>query len=179
MENESELLARWRAGDTEAGGELFGQSFPSIRRFFANKANDVVEDLIQETFARCLTSFATFEGRSSFRAFALGIARNVLLEYYRRRTKQESVDFGVTSVVAMDPSPSQYAAEAQENVRVNEALRSLPLDHQIALELRYWENLSVVEVAEITCVPVGTVKSRLFAARKGLQRILGEESASL
>ena len=101
MHDEKELLRRWKSGDASAGEALVMQCFGAIRRFFGSKVNNGLEDLIQETFMRCLEKRDNFEGRSTFRSFALGIARNVLYEYYRKQNKSGAMDFGVTSIFAL------------------------------------------------------------------------------
>ena len=177
---ELELLARWRTGDVCACDELFDRCSLAVHRFFSTKTDgraQSVGDLVQETFVRALANAQKFEERSSFRTYVLSIARYVLFEYYRGNRKACETDFEVSSIQALDTTPSQRVHSGQERVVLIEALRTLPMEQQIAIELRFWEDLSFVEIAEITKVPVGTVKSRILSARKHLERQLGSHSA--
>ena len=173
MLDDGELLLKWKRGEAGAGDLLVQRHFESVRRFFVNKAGHSADDLIQQTFIRCVEGRERFEGRSSFRTFILGIARYVLYEYLRQKARSEVIDFGVTSVQAIDPSPSQLIAGDQAKQAVAIALRGIPIDQQLAIELYYWENLSVEELAQILDIPTGTVKSRLYYARRALHRVLG------
>jgi RNA polymerase sigma-70 factor (ECF subfamily) len=75
-------------------------------------------------------------------------------------------------------SPSRFAAERQEQAQVLDALHRLPLDLQITLELHYWEEMTVAEIAVVLEIPVGTVKSRLHRARDRLRELLADEGLS-
>ena len=166
---QDELLARWRSGDLRAGRQLLRANMPTLRRFFANKAGSQLDDLIQETLARCVEGLARFEGRASFRSYMLGVARNVWLETLRERYGPR-VDTARTSLVDLGMSPSEHYRRDAARQQVMQALRELPLDHQVLLELYYWEECSLAEIAEILEIPKGTVKSRLHAARGTFER---------
>jgi RNA polymerase sigma-70 factor (ECF subfamily) len=85
-----------------------------------------------------------------------------------------AADPSVSSVLDLSPSPSTAVALRAEHRVLLEALRSIPLELQIALELHYWESLSASEVAEILELPSGTAKSRLRRAREALLTRIGE-----
>ena len=80
-----ELLKAWRAGDPGAGNELLTRHYPSVYRFFANKVNNGLEDLVQSVFARCVEGVATVELRGAFKPYLFGICKYVLLDEYRAR----------------------------------------------------------------------------------------------
>ena len=175
-----ELTQRWREGDDQAGRALVEAHLPGVLRFFQNKAGVHAEDLTQETFVRCAAARERFAGHSSFRTFVFGIARHVLYEHYRRHqaASARELNFGVSSAVDLDPTPSQLVAAAGRQQRLRSELRHLPVDLQIALELFYWEGLSIAEMAESLEIPTGTVKRRLMRGREALRRRLGEEMAA-
>ena len=164
------LLQAWRDGDGSAGAALVRRHTPSLHRFFASKAPDAVEDLVQATFVACVESRDRFRAGSTFRTYVLGIARKILLKHWRKNVRHARA-MAVESVSAdtMEPSPSLGAALRQEVRVLLGALRSIPIDHQTAIELFYWEGLSVGEVAEVLEVPAGTIKSRLSRARDALR----------
>ncbi|MFV8756104.1 RNA polymerase sigma factor [Nannocystaceae bacterium ST9] len=172
-----ELLDAWRRGDARGGEQLFRRYFGQIERFFRNKLDVGVEDLIQSTFLACVEGRDRFREASSFRTYLFGIAHNLLLAHYR--SKQRSVvDFETTSVIDLGASPSGPLTRRDEHAALLRALRSIPLDFQIVLELGYWEDLSGPEIAEILGVPANTVRSRLARARAALRAALERGVAS-
>lgn len=177
LRSDSELLADWRAGDKRAGNELLQRHFPTLFRFLRSKLTQGVEDFAHETMLACLEGADRFKG-PSFRAFMLGIARHKLLRYFRKKQReQRALRVAETSLVELQGTPSRILAAADLLGALEAALREIPLDQQITLELFYWENLSVVEIATVLDVREGTVKSRLARARDQLQQRLREADA--
>ena len=175
METDFDLLDAWSGGDKAAGNELFRRHFRTVFRFFNNKINGGVEDLVQQTFLGCVESRDRFRRESKFKTFLLGTARNVLyLEYRRRRRKDARVDFMSQSVADLAPSPSAIVAEFVEQKVLLRALRSIPVDYQIALELHLWEGLTGPEMAEVLELSEPGVRSRLHRAKQALRKRIGE-----
>lgn len=175
MADDAELLRAWRDGDGEAGRALFARHFEAIFRFFRNKAGDEIEDLVQSTFASCLAAREPFRGESSVRGYLLAIARHELYAHWRKRRRDgDAVDIGSLSVEDLAPTPGTVLDARDERARLAHALRSLPLDLQVALELHYWEDLSGSELAEVLGVPEGTVRSRLRRGREELASLLAK-----
>lgn len=162
---DGQLLAAWADGDAGAGNELFERHFARVARFFVNKAGDHLEDLVQQTFLACVEGRDQFREDAPFRAFLLGIAHNVLCKHYRRQGLAKAVDFGVTSVADLAPSPSVVVAERDEHRLLLDALRRIPLEFQVVIELWFWEELTAAEIAEVLGIPLGTAKTRLRRAR--------------
>jgi RNA polymerase sigma factor (sigma-70 family) len=162
-----ELLERWRGGDAAAGEDLFERHFDAVVRFFRNKTDEAAEDLVQQTFLGCMRGQQRFRGDASFRTYLFVVAHNVLKNHYRRRGRAEAeVDFSVSSVFDLAPSPSLIVARRQEHQRLLEGLRRIPLELQVALELHYWEGLSATEIGIVLELPAGTVKTRLRRAKQ-------------
>ncbi|MEZ4451649.1 MAG: sigma-70 family RNA polymerase sigma factor [Nannocystaceae bacterium] len=173
MEDDFALLDAWRAGDLEAGSRLFDRHFESIHRFLRHKVGDDTDEVMQRTLLACVESRDRFRGASSFRTFLFGVARLELLAHYRRRRKSDAhVNFESKSFFDLDPSPSTVVARHKEQQLLHEALRRLPVDLQIALELHYWEGMSATEVATVLEIPPGTVKSRLRRAKELLRETM-------
>ncbi len=166
-----ELLAAWRDGDRQAGGKLFDRHFSSVRRFFRSKVGDDYEELAQATFMRCTESQLRFRADGSFRAFLFAIAWNVLREHLRQRQRDgRRFCAELDSAADMDlPGPSTVAGARREQVILLQALRRLPLQDQVVLELFYWEQMTSAQMAEVLDVPHGTVRSRLRLARDRLR----------
>lgn len=174
-----DLLDAWRDGDPRAGNELFNRHFDSVCRFFANKAANEVDDLIQRTFLACVEGRDRFRGDASFRGYLFGVARNVLRRYYRdKRYHDQRFDPLLVSVHDLGPGPSLLIAEKREQELLLAALRRLPMDHQITLELYYWESMSGSELAQVLDIPEGTVRGRIRRAKQLLEATLAELAES-
>ncbi len=172
------LLKAWQGGEASAGQTLVTRHLESVYRFFSNKVRDSTEDLVQQTFLACLESADRFEGRSSFRSYLFGIARNLLYGHYRERSHGFDPLTSSTHILMVDPcSPADAMAEKEEQRLLLRGLQRLPLDLQTLLELAYWESLSDQELSEVLELPVGTVKSRLRKARIELDGLLGTVSS--
>ncbi len=168
---DAELLEAWRDGDERAGQVLFKRHFSSLYRFFRNKVGDDSDDLIQHTFLAALKGMAAFRGHSSFRTYLFVIARHELYRYVQKRMRErERFDPEHATLEALVPSPSSDAARAELEVLVLAALRRIPVDMQVALELHYWEDLTTRELAETLEVPEGTIKSRIQRGRAALDK---------
>ncbi|HEY3495562.1 MAG TPA: sigma-70 family RNA polymerase sigma factor [Polyangiaceae bacterium] len=183
MPSDWELLQSWREGDRQAGDALVGRYLGAIRRFFRHKLESGEDDLVQRTFVACVEAAARFEARSSFRTFLYAIARNVLLDHLRAVHRDSlrgpgEFDPSVSSLCAFDTSPSQALAGKESAARLLRALRSVPLDAQLLLELYYWEELSVAELAEVLVLPEGTIKGRLHRARQALHERMAKDVAA-
>lgn len=183
MSTDLELLEAWRSGDRGAGSQLFERHFDSICRFFANKMQSDVDDLVQKTFAACVEGKERFRGQSSFRTYLFGVAHNVLRSHLRKRRREgERFDFGLTSVFDLGLSPTTLIAQAKEQQLTLQALRRIPLDHQIVLELYYWEDMTAADLAEVLDIPEGTVRGRIRRAKHLLEEqltALAENSVDL
>lgn len=159
-------LQRWAAGDKDAGRALIDRHVDSLGRFFRAKFGVDVDDYVQETFERILAAHTKLRPDSDFRAYLFAIARNVARDALRRALR--GADALESSIADMGPSPSAAHLHRQQTRILLEALRRLPLDTQILLEMYYWEQLSVSQLAAVLEVAAGTIKSRLHRGRQAL-----------
>lgn len=167
------MLDRWISGDLRAGNELFKQYFAQLYRFFSNKTDGDVDDLVQETFMACLKGRETFKRQSTFRTYLFAIARYTLLGHWRRRAAgQSAIPVEDLSIASLSTSAGSRLAGQQDRARLVEALRKLPMDQQMLLEMYYWQDLDRDRLAEIFDVETATIGSRLFRARKQLMESL-------
>ena len=172
-EPDAELLQRWHGGDEAAGSALVSRHFPAVYRFFRRKGDDRAEDLTQRTFVACQKSLARLDEAESFRAFLLGIARNVFLADVRAEGRRlQRHERAAREPVRSQTSPSGYAAAREEQRLLLAAVRTLPIEQQLVLELHYWETLTTAEMASVLEIPQGTVKWRLTKARAALKEAL-------
>jgi RNA polymerase sigma-70 factor (ECF subfamily) len=173
MASDFELLDRWRGGDAEAGNALFERHFESVCRFFRNKVDVGVDDLIQRTFLACVESRDAFRGEASFRTYLFTLARNELFAQIKRSARErDRFDPLEQSVHDLGPTPTHRVAQHGEQRLLLAALRRIPLEHQLALELYYWEDLRAPELARVLGIPEGTVRTRLRRAKALLEQVL-------
>jgi len=181
--DDAELLTAWRDGDGAAGEAFVERHFLSVYRFFATKLPDEADDLTQRTFVDLQRKLDKVREANSVRAYLMTIARNNLYMHLRRRVTHDGV-FDPSAISVADlgvaVSPSLAIAKRREQRLLLGALRSVPVETQVLLELFYWENLKVREIAEILELAPGTVMSRLARARERLRKAmqgLGEDPA--
>lgn len=172
--SDDDLVAAWVRGEQSAGKRLFERYFVRIVRFFRSKVDQGAEDLVQRTFLALLQSRARFRG-GSFRAFVFAVAHNVLREHLREKTRDTRLDFGTVSLRDLGPGPSTWLGQHNERRRLLDALRNLPLDDQVALELYYVERLKAGEIAVALEISEGGVRSRLRRAKTRLRAGLEAE----
>jgi RNA polymerase sigma factor (sigma-70 family) len=173
MREDTELLEDWRRGDGAAGSELFERHYPSIVRFFANKVTGDPADLIQETFEACVTGRDRLREGAGFSAYLFGVAYNVLRRHYERsRTQGERFDPSTVSSADLSPGPATMMNRRDEERLLLAALRRIPLELQVVLELFYWEGMTSAAIAEALAMPHGTIRTRLRRARQLLEEAL-------
>lgn len=183
---DAELLAAWRSGDRRAGEQLFDRHFKALTRFFRNKvghgasgAADGMDDLIQQTVLGLLEGKHEFRGEGSFRSFVFGVAYNVLRNHYRRaRRDADRLDFGVTSIFDLGQGPSEALVAQHEQQLLLQGLRKIPVEHQVLLELYFWEPLTAAEIGTVLGVPEGTVRTRIRRAKQLLEAELARLTAN-
>lgn len=174
------MLLAWRDGDRHAGRRLVERHLAGLGRFFSNKVGHEHEaqDLAAETFERFAKALPRYRGDGSVRTFLFGIAHNVLREYIRRREREARRAAPLASMADLGPSPSVVYAKHHQQRLLLHALRALPLEHQVVLELSLFEDMSRAEIAEVTGTPAGTVAGRLRRARELLDERLAALSES-
>lgn len=164
-----ELLDRWRAGDQDAGNVLFRRYFRSVYQFFRDKVSGEEDELIQATFLACVRGRDQFRNEGTFRAYLFSLARNELYRHLRRIARDANLDFSVTSLAAVTPSPSSAIAMDERQALLAGALRQLPLQQQLVIELHYWEDMRPRELAQAFDIAEPTARLWLFRARKALR----------
>ena len=180
MQDDRELLVAWRSGDKTAGKQLFERHYDGIARFFRSKLGGGVEDLVQQVFVACVNGRDRLRDDSSFRAYLYATAHNVLRNHFRRRHNlSESTDFGEEqALVDLAPGLSTLRGQVEQERLLLEAVRRIPLNYQLVIELRFWERMSTAEIAEVLGAPPATVRSRLQRALQLLKRQMAELGAA-
>jgi RNA polymerase sigma-70 factor (ECF subfamily) len=172
-EDDFALLRAWRSGDAGAGDRLVERHFDRLYRFFRAHVDDGIADLVQRTWTACVEKRDRIPEGVKFRAFLFGVAHKELLMHLRKHYRgQRAMTKVAASAAAPVTTPSQAVAVREQEQLLRWALGRIPMDSRLALELFYWEELSIDEVAGVLEVPSGTVKSRLHRARSQLREAM-------
>ena len=171
-QSDRELVQAWRAGNRNAADELLRRHQAALVGFFGRRVQHVPSDLVQETFFQCVRSLDKFRGDSSFRSFLFGIAHNVLRQHYRNRN--QDYELTISKLEADEPSPASLLTDCSERHLLVQALRRLPLEYQLLVELRYSRQMTSEEIAAVLFTPAATVRTRLRRARKLLREGIEE-----
>jgi RNA polymerase sigma-70 factor (ECF subfamily) len=163
-------------GDLRAFEALVERHRDVVYRVAARIAGrDNAEDVSQDAFLRAFHRLERFRGDASFRAWLLQITHNAAVDHLSRR-RPEPVEAVSEEREAPEREVRRLPAERLESReridRLEAKLRVLSPEHRVALVLRDIEGLSYEEIAGITQAPLGTVKTRLFRARRDLIEML-------
>ena len=172
--SDGDLLEQWVQGEARAGNVLVKRYFDEMSRFFRNKVRSEgdITELVAETFAGCTSAIARFRGETSFRRFLYSIANNKLLRYIEKQYKRERERENFLEVCVADldrSSASSIVMGKRETRAFVQALREIPVKHQILLELMYFSGLSGSQIAERLGLAEGTIRGRIRAAKKRLR----------
>ena len=147
---------------------LFDQLYNFARWLTQDSAE--AEDLVQETFAKALRGFSSFQAGTNFRAWMFRILRNSFLSSRTGLKHTLPLDEeDETMPAAQGPTPESLLIAQADREMVQQALSDLPVPFREILLLCEVEEMSYQEIAETLAIPVGTVMSRLHRARKALR----------
>jgi RNA polymerase sigma-70 factor (ECF subfamily) len=168
------LVERIAAGNKLAMQALFARHRTSVYRWLLRFVSNetLAEDLLSEVFLGVWRQAARFECRSSVSTWLLSFARHKALSARRHRTEAE-LDEKIEATVA-DPAddPEVALQEKNRDALLRRALTRLSPEHRQVIDLVYYHEKSVDEVAQINGVPPSTVKTRMFYARKKLAELV-------
>ena len=160
-----ECLERARQGDENAWSWLVTRHSPSLVRttLLITGSVAVAHDLVQETFIRLLQRSPRHH-YGSFKAYLATIAYRLALKEKQRATRQTDIE--QHDVTDAAPSPLESVIQEERQRQLAEVIGELPEPQRAVLILRFYGQHSYEEIAQITRVPLGTVKSRIFHAVK-------------
>jgi RNA polymerase sigma-70 factor, ECF subfamily len=173
-QSDENLIRAIGTGSQAAMRTLYGRHHIRVYRFIARLVFDTgrAEDLLSEVFLSVWRQASTFENRSQVSTWILSIARfKALTTLSRRRDGQ--LDEAATEMVAdTADTPEQTVLHTDRNAQLRRCIRQMSREHREVIDLVYYHDKSVEEVAEIIHLPKNTVKTRMFYARKRLARRL-------
>lgn len=168
------LIERVRRGDQDAARALFERYFDRIYNYVYARLGrpEDAEDLAIDTMTRSLTRLDLFQDQGvAFSSWVYRIAHNATIDHYRRQGKVTLVPLENATLPESD-DPSQLALDELSNAELRDALGQLTDEQQQVLILRFFQDLSAVQVAEVIGKSVGAVQALQHRALASLERVL-------
>ncbi len=186
QEQELQLIRRVQAGETEAFEDLVRSHEKTVYNLALRMTGDPqdAEDMAQEAFLKAYRSLGEFRGESKFSVWLYRIVSNVCLDHLRRQSRRPTVSLTAEDeegeqtqwdVPDESLSPERLLEQKLMREAVQKGLNALPEEQRQILLLREIRGLSYEEIGRILDLEPGTVKSRIFRARKRLCAFLLEE----
>jgi RNA polymerase sigma-70 factor (ECF subfamily) len=168
------LISAIAAGDQCAMPFLYARHSVRVYRFVLRLTNDssLAEDLVSEVFIDVWRGADGFKGKSQVSTWLLAIARNKTLSAMRARLNEQLDDCMATAIVDPAEDAETTVDKRDRSAIVQQCLSQLSAIHREVLDLVYYHEKSVDEVAAIVGAPVNTVKTRMFYARKRMANLL-------
>ena len=172
-----QLLRRIGQGDEDAMTAFYREHGRVVLAQIQLVAGERVlaEEILQDTMLAVWRGAGSFRGESSARSWVIAIARRQTRDRLRARRLRVVDDAFLADQPSSSPGPEVMALDRADLAEVMGAIRQLGPAHREVLGLAFGSGLSLPEVADVLEIPVGTVKSRLAAARTALSRILSEK----
>jgi RNA polymerase sigma-70 factor, ECF subfamily len=175
--DEAALVGRVGQGDEGAMAEFYREHGRVVlaQVLLVTGERALAEEIVQDTMLAVWRGASAFRGESSARSWVIAIARRQTRDRLRGRRLRLVDDAYLAGQPSSGPGPEAMALDRAELAEVMSAIRGLAPAHREVLGLAFGSGLSLPEVADVLEIPVGTVKSRLTAARAALNRILDEK----
>jgi RNA polymerase sigma-70 factor, ECF subfamily len=178
--DEAALLRSIALGDQAAMAEFYRLHSHAVLTHISLIVGEraLAEEIFQDTMLAIWRSAGSFRGESRVRTWVIAIARRQARDRLRRRQLRLVSDTELVERPSAGPGPEAVALERAAVTEVAEAITRLGRTHREVLGLLFGADLSLAEAAEVLSVPLGTVKSRLTAARGALARELKDKGAN-
>jgi RNA polymerase sigma-70 factor, ECF subfamily len=172
-DDQRELIDRAQAGEATAFERLAAQHAVRLWRCALALCRDShwAEDLAQETLVEAWQSLARFDGRCEFSSWLHGILRHRFLKGRRQNAARLSASDGLDQTPCIACTPDRSAEVSEDALRIRQTVASLPEEHRLVVELRFFAGATLDEISAAIGCPLGTVKSRLHHALKKLRQM--------
>jgi len=172
------LIKRALRGHADAWEKLIMRHEQNVYNFALRMTGDPddARDLMQEVFMGVFRNLEKFDFRAAFSTWLYRIAANRAVDFFRRRKPVEPLE---SERGALDPpsphdSPLEQTAKSQANRQVMQALKQLPTDQRLTVELKFFHEMTFEEIAEALDASPNTIKTRLYAALRKIRTALPE-----
>jgi len=186
-EGDVDLLAQYRAGDSQAFRQLVDRYRDRMLQFFYRLCwdRDRAEDLVQDLFLKLLLGSRRYRPEGRLGTFVYRVATNLWIDHYRQmRPRPRCYSFDQVTLPDGETGPSrefagdaktplQEVTETEEKAAMRRAIDSLTEPHRIVFELAVYQERPYGEISELLGIPVGTVKSRMHNTVQALKQIMG------
>jgi RNA polymerase sigma-70 factor (ECF subfamily) len=171
--DEARLMSRVAEGDLRAFESLFRRYRPRLARYLGAHVRrpELVDEIVNDTMLVVWRRARAFDMGARVSTWIIGIAARTGLKASARTRRHDAEEH---EEAAADDTPEHAALRSERQRRLRAAIASLSADHRAVLELAYFEGASCREAAGILGVPVDTVKTRMFHARRRLKALLGD-----
>ncbi|MEM7683465.1 MAG: sigma-70 family RNA polymerase sigma factor [Pseudomonadota bacterium] len=175
MEDDRNLLKRVAMRDQTAMRALYERHHDAVHAFLKARGSDpaTASDVLHDAMLEVWKSADRFQSKSSVKTWIFAIARNKLVDRLRKASRTSLVD-EVPDVADDAPNPEAAAMAANDTARLQRCLEGLSAPHRTALRLAFFDDLTYEEIGEIEGVPHGTIKTRIFHAKRLMMRCLGQ-----
>ena len=186
-EEDIQMVLAVREGDTTAYRGLVEKYQERVYHMVYGmlRNQEDARDITQDAFVKAYDNLQKFRLESSFYTWIYRIARNLTIDYLRKRKRRPETEFdeqvatrderGGIDESHVQEGPGRTLERKRLYARIMSAMQQLPEDQREVVLLRELEGLSYKEIAEAMEIPEGTVMSRLYYARKKLQKLLADE----
>ena len=173
VESDDRLIARIRSGDNLALQALYARHHVKVFRFALGllRNEQTAEDVVSEAFIDVWRNAASFEGRSEASTWLLAIARNKAYSILRKKQEERLDEESAAEIEDTADNPEVIMQKKTKGELLRACLSRLSVEQREIIDLVYYHEKSVEEAALIVGAPVGTVKTRMFHARKRLSEL--------
>ena len=173
-ETDRALVERVAKGDRAAVRLLFMRHHARVYRFVARQTGSemMADDIANEVFLELWKQAPGFEGRSEVSTWLLGIARFKALSMLRKKKEAWIDDDDAAQIPDGADTPEVVTMKEDKAAALRRMIDALPDEHRTVIDLAYYHGQSVSEIGEVLDIPVATVKTRMFYARKKLGEAL-------
>jgi RNA polymerase sigma-70 factor (ECF subfamily) len=174
--DERQLISQLKKGDTDAAGALMDLHGEALMRYLYSimGTRESAEDVFQDVWVKVMEKISLFDSNVSFRPWLFRVARNVAYDSLRRKKRWWSLDTGQSGEdrdrPVEVPDPTDFGRQVVTQETVKRLLEFLAPAYREVLYLRFFQDQSYEEIAELCRLPLGTVKSRL---KRGLDYLAG------
>ncbi len=171
---ENDLLTRAGRGDRAAFKSLYERFQRPLFAFLMRMVRDqaMANELLNDVMLDVWRSAANFEGRSSAGTWIFGIAHNKAISLLRRRREEQMPEDAADTIADDAATPDATAEQADLGRMMERLLDRLSPEHKAVLQLTYYQDMSVQEIASTLDCPVNTVKTRMFYGRQRMRELL-------
>ena len=177
-EDLQELLKKVKEGNQKAQTKLINYFWEDVFGFILKKVQDKVtaDELTVVVFTKVLAKLDLYDENFEFKTWILTIAQNSVIDYWRKESKKETLTENLAEVKnEFEKSPEELLISKQQQQRIISTIASMDSNYRKILELRFFEEKSIKEIAETLNISVANTKVRIMRAKKILAELLKNE----